>query len=80
MSKEEEVEGFKRQVRLEDIKRKDELEDVKGKGKAKLWAKTREEIEFKRMMRHKNISFMTTHQYHLAEGNNDEMDDPNRYL
>jgi hypothetical protein len=32
------------------------------------------------MMRQKNISFITTHQYHQAEGNNDEMDDPNRYL
>jgi len=80
LSKEEEVEGFKRQVRLEDIKRKDELESVEGKAKARVWAKTREEIEHKRMMRHKNISFMTTHQYHQAEGNNDEMDDPNRYL
>jgi hypothetical protein len=80
MSKEEAVEGFKRKVEMKDIKRKDELEDVEGEAKARVWAKTREEIEYKRMMRHKNISFITTHQYHLVEGNNDEMDDPNRYL
>ena len=71
MAKEEKVKGFERTVKLED---------VKGKTKATAWAKTREEIEYKRMSRHKNISFITTHQYHQAEGNNDEMDDPNRYL
>jgi len=43
-------------------------------------AKAREEIEYKRMKKHRNISFITTHQYHLVEGNNDEMDDPGRYL
>jgi hypothetical protein len=43
-------------------------------------AKTREEIEAKRVMVHKNIRFITLHEYHLMEGNNDEMDDPARYL
>ena len=69
MAKEEKVKGFKRTVKLED---------VKGNTKATAWTKTREEIKYKRMMRHKNTSFITTHQHHQAEGNNDE--NPNRYL
>lgn len=44
------------------------------------YATTREEIEAKRTMVHKAIRFITLHEYHLMEGNNDEMDDPSRYL
>ena len=43
-------------------------------------AKTREEIDTKREMVHKNIRFITLHAYHRAEGNKDGMDDPAKYL
>jgi hypothetical protein len=43
-------------------------------------AKTREEIEAIRKIKHGRIQFISTYEYHKMEGNNDEMDDPSKYL
>jgi hypothetical protein len=75
MEKEEKKKGFKRKVVWDD-----EADGKDGINKKVRWARTREEIEYKRKMRHENIRFMTTHHYHLIEGNNDEMDDPAKYV
>jgi len=44
------------------------------------FAKTREEIEAIRKIKHGRIRFISTYDYHKLEGNNDEMDDPSQYL
>ena len=44
------------------------------------FANTREEIEVIRRIKHGRIQFISTHEYHQMEGNNDEMDDPSKYL
>jgi hypothetical protein len=44
------------------------------------FAKTREEIEPIRKIKHDRIQFISTYEYHKMEGNNDEMDDPSKYL
>jgi hypothetical protein len=41
---------------------------------------TRKEIEIKRKEAHGKTRFITTYEYHKMEGNNDEMDDPSKYL
>jgi hypothetical protein len=41
---------------------------------------TRKEIETKRKEAHGKVRFITTFEYHKMEGNNDEMDDPSKYL
>ena len=43
-------------------------------------AKTREEIEVIRKIKHGRIQFISTHEYHKMEENDDEMDDPYKYL
>lgn len=40
----------------------------------------KDELEARRKLKHKNIRFITLHQYHRLEGNKDEMDDPSSYL
>jgi len=44
------------------------------------FAKTREEIEARRKIKHGRIQFISTYEYHKMEGNNDEMDNPSKYL
>jgi hypothetical protein len=67
--------GYKRPVKMRN------LEENPSKPKKRVkYARTREEINEKRRLKHLNIKFITTHQYHLMEGNKDEMDDPSRYL
>jgi hypothetical protein len=44
------------------------------------FAKTREEVEATRKIKHGCIQFISTFEYHKMEGNNDEMDDPSKYL
>ena len=39
----------------------------------------KEGIEKTRRMKHDNLCFISTFEYHKMEGNNDEMDDPARY-
>jgi len=41
---------------------------------------TRKEIEIKRKEAHGKVRFITTYEYHQMEGNNDEMDEPHKYL
>ena len=39
----------------------------------------KEDMEKTRRIKHENIRFISTFEYHKMEGNNDEMDDPARY-
>jgi len=42
--------------------------------------KARAEVDQVRRIKHASIQFISTYQYHRLEGNNDEMDDPGRFL
>ena len=44
------------------------------------YQKAKAEVDQVRRIKHANIHFISTFQYHRLEGNNDEMDDPARYL
>ena len=41
---------------------------------------TRKEIEIKGKQAHAKLRFISTYEYHKMEGNNDEMDEPHKYL
>jgi hypothetical protein len=44
------------------------------------FAPTKAELEARRVGKHRKVRFMTLHEYHRLEGNNDELDDPSMYL
>jgi len=67
--------GYKRPVKVRDPE-----ETSSRSGKRVKYQRTREEIKERKRLNHLNIRFITTHEYHLMEGNKDEMDDPSRYL